>query len=242
MRAALMAAALCAALPSAALPCRQALVLGLDVSGSVDEAEYALQIGGLARALDDAEVRAAILSMPEAPVRLAVFEWSGPEDQTLILPPTDIASAAELDSAIGRIAGAARAPAGPTTAIGSAMRAGFAVLEDNADCLQLTLDLSGDGKANTGPRPQSVAVPAALPQITVNGLVIGQSGIGPDALREQVMELSAYYRAYVIRGPGAFVETAMGFEDFEAAMKRKLLRELVAFALSDAGAMARAAQ
>ena len=27
-------------------------------------------------------------------------------------------------------------------------------------------------------------------------------------------------------GPGAFVETALGFEDFEAAMRRKLEREL----------------
>jgi len=42
----------------------------------------------------------------------------------------------------------------------------------------------------------------------------------------QIGELTAYYNAYVIRGPNAFVETALGFPDFEEAMRRKLLREL----------------
>ncbi|MBE0414462.1 DUF1194 domain-containing protein, partial [Yoonia sp.] len=32
----------------------------------------------------------------------------------------------------------------------------------------------------------------------------------------------------VIRGPGAFVEIANGFDDYEAAMRRKLIRELSA--------------
>ena len=35
----------------------------------------------------------------------------------------------------------------------------------------------------------------------------------------------AYFKAEVIRGPGAFVEAAVGFDDFEEAMIRKLLRE-----------------
>lgn len=43
----------------------------------------------------------------------------------------------------------------------------------------------------------------------------------------------AYYRAYVIRGDSAFVEAAQGFEDFEAAMIRKLLRELQVVAVSE---------
>ena len=41
--------------------CRQALALGLDVSGSVDEAEYQLQLQGLAAALIRDDVRASLI-------------------------------------------------------------------------------------------------------------------------------------------------------------------------------------
>jgi hypothetical protein len=37
----------------------------------------------------------------------------------------------------------------------------------------------------------------------------------------------------VITGSGAFVETALGFDDYEAAMTRKLLRELEVLAVSE---------
>nr|WP_324170010.1 DUF1194 domain-containing protein [Ruegeria sp. NA] len=47
-------------------------------------------------------------------------------------------------------------------------------------------------------------------------------------------ELSAYYSAWVILGPNAFVEVALGFEAYEEAMTRKLLRELDSLVLSDA--------
>ena len=44
--------------------------------------------------------------------------------------------------------------------------------------------------------------------------------------------LAAYFRADVILGPNAFVETANGFEDYAAAMEIKLLRELDGLVLS----------
>ncbi|MEM9846126.1 MAG: DUF1194 domain-containing protein, partial [Pseudomonadota bacterium] len=49
--------------------CRQALALGLDVSGSVDTREYRLQTDGLAEALRDPEVQSAFLALPSLPVR-----------------------------------------------------------------------------------------------------------------------------------------------------------------------------
>ena len=41
-------------------------------------------------------------------------------------------------------------------------------------------------------------------------------------------DLIPFFRNQVIRGPGAFVEIANGFDDYAAAMRRKLLRELTA--------------
>ena len=62
---------------SASAACRQSLALALDVSASVDAREYVLQLEGVALALEDPAVRAALLDLPDAPVSLAVFEWSG---------------------------------------------------------------------------------------------------------------------------------------------------------------------
>jgi hypothetical protein len=45
----------------------------------------------------------------------------------------------------------------------------------------------------------------------------------------------------VILGPGAFVEIALGFEQYEQAMVRKLRRELEAPAMSAIGPMHRLA-
>ena len=68
---------LCFLLPlTAQAKCRQALALGLDVSGSVDAFEYRLQIDGLAGALLRPEVQQAFMTFPQAPVRLFVYEWA----------------------------------------------------------------------------------------------------------------------------------------------------------------------
>lgn len=216
--------------------CRQALVLGLDVSGSVDRAEYRMQVEGLARSLDSPDVRDMLLSTPEFPVRIAVFEWSGPLSQHLILPFTEISDATTLDRVVLSIAGAQRRPDTHTTAIGSAMQRGFELLAGQSECLTLTLDLSGDGPSNSGPRPKGVDAPAGLGPVTVNGLVVADSALDRDRQYRQVGDLAAYYEAYVIRGPGAFVEAAFGYADYEAAMTRKLLRELTSIVLGQAGA------
>ena len=46
-----------------------------------------------------------------------------------------------------------------------------------------------------------------------------------------------YYRREVVRGPGAFVEVAQGFEDYTRAMRRKLLRELTSQMMGAARAL-----
>lgn len=204
--------------------CRQALALGLDVSGSVDAGEYQLQMRGLANALRHPEVQAALLTMPTAPVALAVYEWSGPNDQRLILDWRVVTDAAALGDIATQLANTRRGPGDPSTAIGAALHFGARLLAQRSACWKRTLDLSGDGKSNTGPHPRESH--AALGAgITVNALVIGEPARS-DQVSPGLGELSAYFRAYVIHGPDAFVETALGFDDFEAAMVRKLKREL----------------
>jgi hypothetical protein len=232
MRAALLALACLLCAGAARADCRLALALGLDVSGSVDAREYGLQRDGLAAALEAPGVRAAFLSQPAAPVRLAVFEWSGPEQQRLVVDWTVVDGPAALDRAAARLRATRSLYDDPATAIGAALAHGAGLLAGQARCWRRVLDISGDGPSNSGPHPAAVAG-GAFSGVTVNGLVIGpRSRANTTKDLTNVKSLEGYYRAHVIRGPGAFVETARDFDDFARAMRRKLLRELAPPALS----------
>lgn len=212
--------------------CRQALALGLDVSGSVNSREYRMQLDGLASALLHDEVKNALLSMPGAPVDLAVFEWSSPVDQTLLASWTTIRNLSDLQTLATQVAATTRAPAEQSTGLGQAMIFGARLLAQRNHCWKRTLDISGDGKSNVGPNPRDVAS-QELDDITINALVIGADALDHGDNRQvQINELSSYFTAYVLRGPDSFVEVALGFEDYERAMVRKLKRELQSFALS----------
>ena len=212
--------------------------MGLDVSGSVDAGEYRLQLDGLAAALNSERVKDVLFLQPDAPVHVLIYEWSGPLDHITVVPWTTIATPDDLAHVTLTLRSHARTDVTPSTAIGSAMRAGFAFLNQRSDCWKRTLDISGDGQSNTGPRPQDIGDAEMPTGVVVNGLVIGAGDLrGGDERFADIKELSSYYRAYVLRGPGAFVEVALGFEDYAAAMERKLLRELASIAIGDAGAM-----
>ncbi|MEQ9693417.1 DUF1194 domain-containing protein [Shimia sp. SDUM112013] len=227
-RAAVAAMIATAAVTEAEAACRQALALGLDVSGSVDAGEYRLQLDGLANALESPEVREILLGAPDWPVRIAVYEWSGPRNfnRRLLVDWQDIHTETDLSHVTTRLRDTQRRPADPSTALGAAMAFGLSLLEQQSECPKRTLDISGDGKSNTGPRPRDIPLPD---WITINGLVVvpRDQGQTPDAA-----ELTAYYTANVLHGVDAFVEAADGFKDYERAMRRKLLRELQGLNLS----------
>ena len=226
IRAVLCAAVLlCGGMAEAA--CRQALALGLDVSGSVDAREYRLQMGGLAAALSAPRVRDKLLVMPDAPVRIIVYEWSGPGDQAIVVPWTEIDSIASLNTIVATLEQTTRRDASPGTALGVAMSEGARHLTAQSECWKRTLDISGDGKSNLGPRPRDVKARMAASGITINALVIGVDDPRMGDIRQaEIGELSSYFRAEVIVGPDAFVQTAIGFADYARAMEEKLVREL----------------
>lgn len=196
--------------------CRLALILALDVSSSVDAGEDSLQRNGLAAALTAPDVVEAILAVPGQPVALAVFDWSGRYQQKTTLPWSLLNSRDEIVSAAAAIAGSKRSHTEYPTALGYAIGHAAELFEEAPACQYLTLDISGDGRNNDGYGPQTAYETFDLGAVTVNALAIG--GLDQD--------LPDYYRRDVIKGPGAFVEEALDFQDFERAMKQKLLREL----------------
>jgi hypothetical protein len=203
--------------PVTAAPCRLGLALGFDVSRSVDDRAYAIQIEGILAALADPEVRAALLT-PGRPVALAVYEWSGERQQTVISSWMLMLAPADIDLVADRVAGHRRSPDNWYTGVGAALAFGHRLLSQVEHCDFRTLDLSGDGRNNHGPDPAQVYRRLDFDGITVNGLAI--EGIERD--------IAAWYAREVIRGPGAFVEVARSADDFPAAFRRKLLRELSA--------------
>lgn len=220
---------------SVSAQCRQALALGLDVSGSVDAHEYRLQIDGLVAALRRPEIRKIILANPTFPVRLAVFEWSEPGHQRMLLEWTEIRTESDLGRIAARLGDVTRSASPQGTAVGDAMLFGADLLNQQPECWKHTLDLSGDGKHNLGLHPSAAKALLQETGITVNGLVIGADDPKHgDKRYVQIGELSAYYNAWVILGPDAFVEVALGFEAYEDAMTRKLIRELQGIVLSQA--------
>ncbi len=203
---------------AAAAPCRLALTLAIDVSSSVDAQEYHLQNEGLARALVAPEVVAAFLSAPGQSVALHVFEWSGRTHQTVRVDWTPIGARADLEVVAARLRAQPRSGSGLPTAIGTALAFGAQALAARRDCPAHVIDISGDGVNNAGPTPELARLAPDFDAVTVNGLVIGPTHA----------TLLAYYHRFVIQGPGAFVEVAEDFTDFETAMRRKLVRELSA--------------
>ncbi|WP_374642270.1 DUF1194 domain-containing protein [Tabrizicola sp.] len=195
--------------------CRLALALAVDVSRSIDAADYAIQTEGLAAALEDAEVRAAIFG-PEGTVALSVYQWSGPAHQGLVQPWVLLETPEALDAAVRAIRRAARPERRQATALGEALRYGAGLMTAAPPCARRVLDVAGDGRSNQGLPVASVYERDPFEGITVNALAIG----------EHELDLTRYFHDEVIRGPGAFVEVAPRQADYPQAIRRKLLREL----------------
>lgn len=195
--------------------CRIALALAVDVSRSINAGDYRIQRAGLMAALADPAVRAAFLT-PDDHVALAVYEWSGRDDQTTIIGWSDIRDAGDLD-ALATIIGAHEQPlTSLPTALGWALDYGLRLFETAPLCDRRVLDVSGDGRNNDGIDPAAAFARRDYGDLVINALAIGQ----------HESDIARYYEAEVIRGPGAFVEVARRQQDFPAAIRRKLIREL----------------
>ncbi|HBZ43485.1 MAG TPA: hypothetical protein DEO85_05360 [Maritimibacter sp.] len=205
--------------PAAA--CSLALVLALDVSASIDSEEYALQQVGLADALQDPDVRGAILA--QGGIWVTAYEWSGARHQYEQLPWTYLDSDADISEVSTILRNAPRRAKDFPTSLGYALGHGLITLGRAPEtCRRQVIDVSSDGETNDGFGPDSAYRAHDMSGVTVNALVI----------EEHNPSTVDYYRDEVIRGNGAFVEVARTYEDYAVAMRRKLLREIGVFAFA----------
>lgn len=193
--------------------CGLALVLAVDVSGSVDKHEYRTQMDGLAAALRDSVVSEALVL---ANAKLTLIQWTGSTRQKVTIPWTTIDSFAASDDFANRVANDPRIWHNYSTAIGEALRFSMATFATVPDCTRHLIDLSGDGLSNEGIEPTSVHQALKDAGIIVNAIAIEASE----------PELTAYFYENVISGEGAFVVSAASFEQYPDRIRKKLLREV----------------
>ena len=208
-------AALLAAAPHPGAACGVELVLAMDVSRSVTNAEFNLQMQGLAAAFRDDEVQELIPL--NGGVAAVVTQWSGETDQTQTTGWRLLSEKADAGRFADEVQAQKRFFFGAFTAVGDALAHARAVSAANPhDCGRKVIDLSGDGYGNRGRPVEPIARQLVAEGHTINALAILGALNSPEE----------YYKDKVIGGPGAFVETADGFEDYAAAIRRKLIREL----------------
>ncbi|WP_413871825.1 DUF1194 domain-containing protein [Albidovulum sp.] len=194
--------------------CEVALLLTIDVSGSIDRGEYRLQAEGLAAALEDPEVAEALLAAQAA---LGVVQWSGAGKQTFSIPWRRMLSPAEVAGFAARSRALDRAYTGSDTAVGEAIAFSASRFDAVADCRRKVIDISGDGPQNAGPPLAPARGAATAAGIEINAVAIEDAG--------RAAPITEFYRRSVITRNG-FVLTARGLEDYPRAIREKILREV----------------
>ncbi|MFS4582071.1 DUF1194 domain-containing protein [Phaeobacter sp. C3_T13_0] len=199
--------------PISARACDLALVLAVDVSGSVDVEEYRTQMEGLATALQDGVVAEALV---RAQAQVTLIQWSGSGRQDVTLGWRRAVDFSALNQLAADIAAAPRPWRNYATGIGEALQLSLDQFQQVPNCRRRVIDVSGDGPSNEGLEPTAIRSAIRAAGVTVNAL----------AIEESEPDLTAYFFEHVIHGPGAFVQTAAGFDDYPQAIRKKLLREV----------------
>jgi hypothetical protein len=198
-----------------------AVVLAVDVSGSINADRYALQMEGIAEAFEDREVQRILLSGPNRSTFVALVEWSN--TASLAIPWTLITSRSNAQAFADRVRLAPRVD-DQFTCMSRALQLveGKVIPFLPVPADRTVIDVSGDGHDNCNQSPPVDAVRDELVAagVTINGLPILEG--------DEAATLAAWYRDHVIGGSGGFLVPARGFADFQRAMRRKFIVEISA--------------
>jgi hypothetical protein len=201
-----------------------ALVLSADASGSIDEKEFALQREGIAGAISDPAVFAAIKGGRYGRIAVTLVEWGTPGAPMQVVRWHIIGSTERAEDFAMDVRRAPRAPQS-YNAIGDGMALGIALIE-NCGCrpTRKVIDVSGDNPDMRSSIPSTVARDQAVKAgMTVNALaILNDNRLGPNG-QPWLVEV---YQRDVIGGPGAFVIPAQTRADFDRALRQKLIQEI----------------
>jgi Ca-activated chloride channel family protein len=208
----LLLASLISTLPMAAQACDTALILTIDVSNSIDTAEYRLQTDGLADALRDPEI---IETMVASENYLTVVQWSGVDKQTVSIPWTQMRTALDVEGFAQKSRLMERAFVLSDTAPAEAIYFSLGLFDQVPECNRYVIDVSGDGTPNGGSDTRAARNAAERAGVTINGIAIESMGLA----------ITNFFRGAVITRDG-FVMTARTHREYPQTIRAKILREI----------------
>ena len=222
----------------AAQPVDLELVLAIDVSRSIDAEEARLQRDGYVGALVNETIIRAVRSGTLGRIAVSYIEWAEIASRTVTVGWTLVDDAASARAFASQVA-AAPPTVGFYTSISGAIEFAMQMFADNGyEGTRRVIDISGDGANNNGRLVTTARDRAVAAGITINGLPLINERPSPFGW-PPIKDLDLYYRHCVIGGPRAFIAAAEGFDDFAAAIRKKLIIEIAG--LSPLGSPRRAA-
>jgi len=230
LTAAVIAAILCFVAPTVrAETVDVALVFAADVSRSIDDDEFKLQRQGYAAAVTNPRVLQAIAAGQHGAVAICFVEWSGPEEQQVVVDWTVVRDGETAAQFAAILLNAPRSFVGRTS-ISAALDFSRAYFDKSGVAAERrVIDVSGDGTNNSGRTVTEARDEAVAEGIVINGLAIinNHPTNAWTLLHVQPPEgLPEWYRLNVIGGPASFHIVVEGFETFADAITRKLVAEI----------------
>ena len=193
-----------------------ALVLAIDCSFSVDSHEYAVQMRGLAQAFRSEAVKRAIAQGARQRIAVAAVQWSDDRNQKIVVPWTMVSGVADADALAQVFMHTQRQLTEGGTSLSMALAFSSSLFAAAPAAERMVIDVSTDGRNNSGPPVAPVRDRVVAQGITVNGLTI----------LNEWPTLNSYFEANVAGGAGHFVIPADDYEAYAQAILRKLLREI----------------
>lgn len=221
-----------------------ALIVSVDVSNSVDDERYKLQMEGIAEALEDPGVIDAILNGPKGGILFSMVTWA--DRPELTLPWRHITSREEAKATAAVVRSLPRR-SGQFTCMARMLRtmSDKVVTQVPMKATRVIIDVSGDGPDNCNSEEPTTVVRDDLVAagVTINGLPILEEGskaaeagrvapgiknFAPPTATDKAPpnSLETWYREHVMGGVGAFVLPAYGYSDFGRAIRQKFVIEI----------------
>ncbi len=199
------------------------IITGLDISDSISTVETQLQVDGMARAIRDPQILAAIHRGQHQRIGFAVFAWAD-GDYPVLVSWRSIESEADARAAseemvarLKTLTESSTTLVGSLTDVSAAMDYGFAMLGEAPFMTdRQVLNIIGNGEDNVGEDPRRARDGLVAKGVTINGVVLGNN----PALVE-------YYRQQIIGGPAAFVMPVNNADSMTEVFARKFVSEIV---------------
>ena len=221
-----------------------ALVIAVDVSQSVDENRYKIQMQGIAAAFEDLSVVAAITGGSTGQILVTLVTWTDTAETAI---PWTLTRNKDDASTVAAAIRALPTRTGEFTCMARMMRSIQSSVLEKIPLVakRVVVDVSGDGIDNCDDTPATGierdkivsggGVVNRLPIIVAgeNDEIVGSgayrkpgydiNNLSPD---KDTTTLDTWYRKHVIGGMGALLMDAKGYEDFGRAFRQKFVTEV----------------